>query len=1319
MQIPKFFKVHYFIWLPILAAILFLKKGVIDSGDSGPAFQAETYLPIIVLIAIGVATGIYAFVKNSRKRSDASAGALLAGRKKNSTTKFMPTQAKRMQGLEKTIDLGIGTGVVKIFQQIKDNIGNVDSLSYGYRHLLDLACEQLGFDGGAAFLIDENGLLRLRGHSGIILDSHRQNYIEGAGVISELFHSDFPRLETDLSKISGDCQDLFKDFMAAWLLPLMPQGHPVGLIMFLHREIPDHQEDFFPKLDFVGIAASWFYENHINEILIGKENKRNKMLVQTSLDISVSLDLDHVCNILVAHLGKAYGCSYSYILLNQGAENEMFVRQYFSERGEPVFSAEERFIYIGNMSWLLDIISAGNPVLLETDEIAALLSEHAKILKIFGSNRALVAPIKHRGTVTGVLFMVEQRSGSRSTMEQDVISLTAAIVAQASAAIDNARMYQMITERVAHLSTLIEVGQALNSDLDLIPFIDRVLQAISKNFNISNCAYLMKDHSSNELMVTSIVGKYPPESLGKRLKIGVEGITGHAAMTMKVINVGDVNKDDRFVKSTGTTGSELAVPVILNGIVEGVIDVESESKFAFSHREEELLASLIDQIAAAIEKLKLKQQERERTQKLAVTNAIVKKLSEIRDQDELLNEAVKRIKEGFGHDLVAIFVPDKKGILKLARQSCQAGIGYDPGFQLLDKKSLIIQTAEKKAGVYQDNLNNSPCDNLAKNVISRCCLPLVAGNKLHGVLDIQNSRSLSFSQIDKSMTQTIAEFLAVAMNNINLYSDSLEKAERLRLTSQVSQAITSTLEIEDLFDRIIKSLSELTGYHWATLVFKDKGEFKTSSEYFKRATREDGDLPSIKSLQKYFKEVLVHGKTVYFDISKMAIEEPLLNYFAKNRVNYIAISPIEREESRSSFLLVGNPNSEGFRPQDQHLLNDVSNQLRIALNNAILYTKLKKAYNRVEETQAKLLQSEKFKALGEVAAGIAHDFKNIMAAIVGRVQLITIASDRPGGIDPEVLKKGLNIIEKSAGDGVNILSRINEFTKSKNALKFAKLDLREVIEDTVEMTRSKWQNPDDRKTIKINTHYKGDMHLMGDRAMMVEVFSNLIYNAVDAIEQEGGIDVNAEQSDDKIIIRVNDTGSGIDPQTLKKIFDPFFTTKHRLGTGLGLAMVYAIIDKHGGEIGVESRVGSGTTFTLKLPRQGKPEIAGSLSILIVEDDMNLRNVLSELFSELDIKIALAGTFHDASELLHKGKFDIILTDLGLPDKDGWGIVDLARSLAPESFIVPMTGWNKEIDKKELLSRGLMEILQKPFTIDRVYELIDIYNKRKAHVSNFA
>ena len=1308
---PKYFINAKWKKLSVVAIAVFLFSFYIGSNAGTDEIKyAQISLPVIILLVLAAAVAIFIPIRNRyiNDRHEAQAPKPDPIKEVNAASESSIRTKKISQSATSS---GIGTGVFKIFQQIKDSLGNISTLTEGYRHLLNLACEHLGFSAGVVFIIDEDGGLRLRGFAGLRPDSQKLYTLEGKGIIAELFNSDIPRFNTNPKSIPGSYFDLFDGFKAAWLLPLMPQGQPAGVIIFFHDEIPEQFENFIPRLDFVSIAASWFYENHTNQIIINRENRKNKMLVETSLAISSSLDLDEVCNILVTNLSRAYGCSYSYILLESDQQPVMFVRKCFSERGEPVFRPDERFININTMILLNEIVNQGTPVLLDKTDLKMIPLEIKESLKIDNCTNVLIAPLKHAGKYTGILVMVEQRSGNRTSMDREVVDLIAALVAQASSAIENARMYSLISDRVAHLATMFEVGQALNSDLDLIPFINRVLSAISNHFKLSNCAFLMPKIESGELYVASIIGDYPEELVGRSIKIGEEGITGHAAALKMPLNIGDVSKDTRFITTTGQTGSELAVPVLLNDEVVGVLDVESEALYAFSQREEQLLKSLMDQVAAAIEKLKLKQKERERATKLAITNTLVKRLSGILNRSELLSEAVKGISEGFGFDLVAVFVPGKEDNLELAQQSCRSGYGYEVGSYSKEDYDLLARVAQSRKGYCFDCDIKGKVESGGESIKSRCCMPLIAGQNFHGILDIQDKNPRVFSEINKSTLQTITEFLAITMNNISLYVDTIDKAERLSLAGEISQAISATLDLNEFFTRISKTLSETTGYHWVTLIFKEDVGYRTSSEYFHQNYDYLMELPEIETMSKYFNEVAVHGKPVYYDIDRMSLTDSVRKYFRGQSINYLAISPIKQTKAPDCFLLVGNPNPEGFRPRDQYLLHDISRHLMIALNNAMLYSELKKAYNRLAETQEKLIQGEKLKALGELAAGIVHDFKNILAAIVGRAQILSLACEQTAGISPDTIKKSMEIIEKSATEGVNILSRINEFTKSQHELNFTTINLKAIIEDTVEIIRPKWDSPESGKEISIKMNLGDNLAIKGNRSMIIEVFSNLILNAVDAIETRGVIEIEGEYEENYLSIIVKDNGKGISPQVIKRIFDPFFTTKERLGTGLGLTMVYSIVSRHGGEIKVDSEEGRGTSFKIQFPKYTLEENVQPLNILVVEDDHNLRNVLFEIFTNRNARVMMASNYGEASGILADHSFDMILTDLGLPDGDGWGIIDSVKSKSPDCTIVPMTGWKKEIERKELTARGITQVLQKPFTIEQVVELINNLEKR--------
>ncbi len=1300
-----------------LASVWFGYDTVHDSRSA--QLSANLAVPLFLLISIALLTVGYAIIKNRH-----SLRKLLSGLKLfNDSTSDIKIEEllsiKKKLDKREYADSGIGTGVVKIFQHIKDNIGNLDTLTLGYRHLLDLSCEHLGFNAGAVFLISDQQNMSLFGYSGLKPEPQTSYTVNLTGNMHELMKSDFPRFVTDLSRIPGKYHGLFDGYKSAWLLPLVPQGNPVGIIVFLHNDIPEHREDYFSKLDFVGLAVSWFYENHSSQVLAEKENKRSRMLVKTSLAISMSLDLDKVCTILVEHLGNYYGCSFSYIMLSDDNDDSMRVRQVFSIRADKVFGDEEKQLNIEKISWIQDIIYMGNPVLLEKDEIASIPKKDRELLKFEGATRVMISPLKHGGKFEGLLVMVEQRSTERASMDSEVVNLTAAIVAQASAAIENARMYTQLSDRVAHMAVLTDVGQALNTDLDLIPFLERVLLTIARNLNLPHCTFLLLDENSNELFVAAIAGEYSQESLGRRFRVG-EGIIGTALYYRKPININDTTKDERFIPTSGIMGSELAVPIMLNDKAVGVLDIESSSTYAFSPKDVNLLVSIVDQVAAAIEKLKLKQQEKERSNKLAITNHIVKKLSGILDRNDLLGEAVKSVREGFRFDLVAVFIADKMNGLDLAQQSCQYGYGYEPGTHLEVKESLIMQAYRDQENKSSDSISESDPVTGIDRINTHYCIPLMGIKNVHGVLVVQDTRSLAVTSIDKSTLQTIADFLALTLDNISLYQDKTDKAERLTLVDRINQAITSTLDLEELFTRVIQSLAQSTGYHWVTLVFKVQDKYKTNLDYFSNFNPEGWGEKQINGLSKYFDEVLVHNKPVYYNINRMELSNNLSEYFSIQRVNYLVVVPVIENEGSICLLLVGNPSQDGFRTQDQYLLADISQHLKIAMKNAILYSDLKKAYNDLSMAQEKIIQNEKFKALGEIAAGIAHDFKNIMAAIIGRVQMLSIASAPDGGISPDVLKRGLGIIEKSADDGVKILSRINEFTKTKNVPNFDRIDLRVIINDTIELTRAKWDNTISDNHISIKTNLEDDLIIDGDRPMMVEVFSNLINNAIDAIDGTGEIRIKAYIEKNNVRIDLADNGSGIPEDILSKIFDPFFTTKQRLGTGLGLAMVYSIIEGHSGSITVESESGRGTEFKITLPIANEAVVSESFSILIVEDDVNLRNVLKEYFIELNADVMLAENYETAMMILNEHNFDIIFTDLGLPDKDGWGVIDSVKASSPDSYLIPMTGWNREIQSSEMLSRGITDILKKPFSLDDVYKIVQKFEyKRKSSANSIA
>ncbi len=227
----------------------------------------------------------------------------------------------------------------------------------------------------------------------------------------------------------------------------------------------------------------------------------------------------------------------------------------------------------------------------------------------------------------------------------------------------------------------------------------------------------------------------------------------------------------------------------------------------------------------------------------------------------------------------------------------------------------------------------------------------------------------------------------------------------------------------------------------------------------------------------------------------------------------------------------------------------------------------------------RLRQSEKFRLMGELAAGVAHDFNNLLSSISAHLYLLKKDLKSQGYRG----QKHIKTIEMAINDGAAIVARLNSIGR-KNTNNRQVIDFNDLIEDTVIMTRPKWDHEPRRKgrRIRLKTELSELKTVCINPSDLREVLTNLIFNAIDAMPCGGVLTIKTEDVGEWILCYVSDTGIGIAPEIRNRIFDPFFTTK-RQGTGIGLSVSYAIMESHGGSLTVDSIPGEGTTFTIALP----------------------------------------------------------------------------------------------------------------------------------------
>ncbi len=362
------------------------------------------------------------------------------------------------------------------------------------------------------------------------------------------------------------------------------------------------------------------------------------------------------------------------------------------------------------------------------------------------------------------------------------------------------------------------------------------------------------------------------------------------------------------------------------------------------------------------------------------------------------------------------------------------------------------------------------------------------------------------------------------------------------------------------------------------------------------------------------------------------------------------------------------------------------------------------------ELHDQVVSYERLRALGEMASGVAHDFNNVLGAILARAQFLRRRVE-----DPE-LEQGLRIIEKAAQDGAQTVKRIQEFTRVRTDRDFARVNLAGVLEDVLEMTRSRWVDEAHRqgKRIEVVRILNEVPPVAGNISELREVFTNLILNAVDAIRGEGVITAETHVEGDSVIIHISDTGEGMSPETRRRLFDPFFTTKGSKGNGLGMSIVYGIIRRHGGEIEVMSEVDQGTLFRVRLPALGEemlaaPESApepelrlnGTGTILVVDDEEDIRSLVADILADSGYRVEVAEGGARAVERVKSDLYDLVVTDLGMPTVSGWDVARETKAHQPEARLLLLTGWGATLDAEEVERHAIDRILKKPFDMNEL------------------
>jgi signal transduction histidine kinase len=353
---------------------------------------------------------------------------------------------------------------------------------------------------------------------------------------------------------------------------------------------------------------------------------------------------------------------------------------------------------------------------------------------------------------------------------------------------------------------------------------------------------------------------------------------------------------------------------------------------------------------------------------------------------------------------------------------------------------------------------------------------------------------------------------------------------------------------------------------------------------------------------------------------------------------------------------------------------------------------------------------EKAETIRRMTGGVFHSLNNFFTAILGRATLLLRALDR-GQWTPAQLTEGLQVIARNVTRASEILNRLRVLTRESAEQPVTRVDVNGLVREGIALT-----DPLIRETLLRSATIEvreepGEIPLVvGRSSELLEVLVNLIVNAIEAMPEGGTLTLASSHQGATVLIRVQDTGLGVPDAVKAQLFTPFFTTKAH-GTGLGLSVSQEILRRHGGDLEVESVEGKGTCFTVKLPAvvglEEGTSLPGLMSrrALIVDDDPFFRDILAKLLTAEGYQVSSAAGGAEAVACLEREPYNLVITDIVMPNITGWQVATTARARNPEAVVIVFSGWGNQSEDPSFQDIGADAFLPKPFQLPELVQTV--------------
>ena len=549
---------------------------------------------------------------------------------------------------------------------------------------------------------------------------------------------------------------------------------------------------------------------------------------------------------------------------------------------------------------------------------------------------------------------------------------------------------------------------------------------------------------------------------------------------------------------------------------------------------------------------------------------------------------------------------------------------------------------------------------------------------------------------------------------------------RLGLLQHITRATGDRQDLQSIFQVVLGSLEEDLPVDFGCFLLHDSAAQSLTVEVIGAASREfAGSLELAEQVNVPIDanglSRCVAGQLVY-EPDVLGVPFPFPQRMAAAGLRSLVIAPLIVESQVFGVLVCARRRDQAFSSGECEFLKQLSEHVALATHQARLYGALQQAYDDLRQTQNTVMQQERLRALGQMASGIAHDINNAISPVSLYTESLL---EREPGLS-ERARGYLTTIQRAIEDVARTVARMREFYREREAqLTLERVDLNRAVRQVVELTQPRWSDlPQQRGAmVDMQTMLMEPLpDIMGAEHEIRDALTNLIFNAVDAMPTGGTLGIRTRSLADgdgagRVLIEVSDTGIGMDEDTRRRCLEPFFTTKGERGTGLGLAMVYGMIQRHSAELDISSAIGQGTTVTLSFPAYTSSAVSAArpttatavgrrLRILLVDDDPLLIKSLQDTLQEDGHVITAthggqAGIDAFAAARRRGETFDVVITDLGMPQIDGRKVAASIKMQSSATPVILLTGWGQRLIAANDVPPYVDRLLSKP---PRLHEL---------------